>query len=256
MSNFKHNKNLGQHFLVNDEVINLIILSAGDLSSKTVIEIGPGNFALTKHLISRAKKVVAIEIDKRLEKNLINLKNQYSNFDYILEDALKVNPNTIKGENKVLISNLPYNVGTQIYLNYLNNNSNFEYFLLMFQLEVAKRIVAKEKDNNYGRLSIISDLLAKREFLFEVDQKSFSPPPKVKSAVIKIQTFEHPRINVDLKKLENITKLAFQGKRKTIKNSLSQLNINFEELNINPKKRAEELTTEEFCNITNYTNNI
>lgn len=252
MSNFKHNKNLGQHFLVDNEVINLILLSAGDLSDKTVIEIGCGDFALTKHLIQKAKKVVVIEIDKRIEANLEKLKNAHDNFDYIIGDALKVNATEILGENKVLISNLPYNVGTQIYLNYLHNHNDFEYFLLMFQLEVALRISAQVKDNNYGRLSIISDLLAKREFLFEVDQKSFNPPPKVKSAVIKITPFKEPRIKVNLSELEKVTNLAFQGKRKTIRNSLSQLNINFEELGINSKKRAEELTTEEFCHITNH----
>lgn len=248
---FKHNKNLGQHFLVDNEVIDLILLAAGDLSNKTVIEIGVGDFALTKHLISRAKKVVAIEIDTRIEKGLSKLKTEHNNFDYIIGDALKVNPNDIEGENKVLISNLPYNVGTQIYLNYLHMQDSFEYLLLMFQLEVAKRITANVGDNNYGRLSIVSDLLAKREFLFEVDQKSFNPPPKVKSAVIKVKPFKKPRLDVDLVKLEKVTNLAFQGKRKTIRNSLSQLNIDFENLGINPKKRAEELFLEEFCKITN-----
>lgn len=251
MTNFKHNKNLGQHFLVDMEVINLILLSAGDLSNKTVIEIGVGDFALTKYLIKKAKKVVAIEIDKRIEKGLADLKNKHDNFDYIIGDALQINPLDIKEDNKVLISNLPYNVGTQIYLNYLHLQDNFEYLLLMFQLEVAKRITAKVGDNNYGRLSIVSDLLSKREFLFEVDQKSFSPPPKVKSAVIKIHPFDKPRIDVDLKKLERVTNLAFQGKRKTIRNSLSQLELNFDELNINSQKRAEELSTEEFCKIAN-----
>jgi 16S rRNA (adenine1518-N6/adenine1519-N6)-dimethyltransferase len=251
MNNFKHNKNLGQHFLIDEEVINLILLSAGDISNKTVIEIGVGNFALTKHLISKAKKVFAIEIDNRIEKGLQELKNNHNNFDYLIGDALKINPLEIEGENKVLISNLPYNVGTQIYLNYLHLQNKFEYLLLMFQLEVAKRITANVGDNNYGRLSIVSDLLAKREFLFEVDQKSFRPAPKVKSAVIKIYPFAKPRINVDLKKLEKVTNLGFSLRRKTIRNSLLQLNINFDALDINPQKRAEELYLEDFCKIAN-----
>ncbi|MDR2008744.1 MAG: 16S rRNA (adenine(1518)-N(6)/adenine(1519)-N(6))-dimethyltransferase RsmA [Alphaproteobacteria bacterium] len=252
MNNFKHNKDFGQHFLIDEEIINLIVLSAGDLSNKTVIEIGPGNFAITKPLLQKAKKVIAIEIDKRLEPNLISLKNQHTNFDYIMGDALHLDANALEGDNKVLISNLPYNVGTQIYLNYLMQAKNFEYFLLMFQLEVAKRITANTDDSHFGRLSLISDLLAKREFLFEVLPSSFNPPPKVKSAVIKISPFANPRINVDIKNLEKITNMAFNGRRKTIKNSLEELNLNFAELDINPKKRPQELSLEEFCRIANY----
>ncbi|MDR0485009.1 MAG: 16S rRNA (adenine(1518)-N(6)/adenine(1519)-N(6))-dimethyltransferase RsmA [Alphaproteobacteria bacterium] len=251
MNKFKHNKDFGQHFLIDNEIINLIMLSAGDLTNKTVIEIGPGNFAITKPLLVKAKKVIAIEIDKRIEPNLVALKKQHDNFDYIMGDALHINPNLITGENKVLISNLPYNVGTQIYLNYLQQSKDFEYFLLMFQLEVAKRITANVGDSHFGRLSLISDLLSKREFLFEVAPTSFNPPPQVVSAVIKVSPLSKPRIEVDINNLEKITNMAFSGKRKTIKNSLGKLNLDFEALNINPQKRPQELSLEEFCKISN-----
>ncbi|MCL2566927.1 MAG: 16S rRNA (adenine(1518)-N(6)/adenine(1519)-N(6))-dimethyltransferase RsmA [Alphaproteobacteria bacterium] len=251
MNNFKHNKDFGQHFLIDENIINLIMLSAGDLTNKTVIEIGPGNFAITKPLLQKAKKVIAIEIDKRLEPNLISLTKLHNNFEYIIGDALHINSNLLADDNKVLISNLPYNVGTQIYLNYLLNAVDFEYFLLMFQLEVAKRITAITGDSHFGRLSLISDLLAKREFLFTVAPSSFNPPPQVNSAVIKISPFKNPRINVDIKNLEKITNLAFNGRRKTIKNSLGELNLDFTELNINPQKRPQELSLEDFCKIAN-----
>ncbi len=253
--NFKTKKSLGQHFLVDKSVIDAIIVAAGDLSEKLVIEIGPGNLALTKELVKKAKKVISIEIDERLIDNLSNLAKENQNFHYIIGDALTINPNIFTNEKKVLIANLPYNIGTQIYLNYLLLGDQFDFFILMFQLEVAKRIIAYPKQANYGRLSIISDLLAKREFLFEVTKHSFSPPPKVTSAVIKITPFKLPRIQTNISTLENLTKLAFQTRRKILKNSIKSLNIDFDHIHINPQKRAEELSTEDFCKIANYLDN-
>jgi 16S rRNA (adenine1518-N6/adenine1519-N6)-dimethyltransferase len=252
---FNTKKSLGQHFLVDIPTIDQII-RLSNINGKDIVEIGPGNGSLTTELVKHAKTIVAIEKDVELVPFLNNLKLKYTNFDYIVEDALKLNPIDLKNQPSILISNLPYNVGTEIYLKYLhfnfdNNKKQFEYLILMFQLEVAKRIVANVGDRNYGRLSIISKLLANCEILLDVDKNCFNPAPKVQSAVIKVSLLDKPRYDVNLKKLQLVTAMAFNGRRKTIKNSLQQLNLNLEEIGINFNKRAEELTLEEFCLIAN-----
>ncbi len=252
---FKHKKFLGQHFLVNQEVISNIIFACDKINEKNIIEIGPGNLALTSTLVENAKTVLAIEKDSSLRPVLEGLKKNKNNFDYIITDALKFDIKSKLKDTNILVSNLPYNVGTQIYLDYLflahHNPGLFDYFVLMFQKEVALRICAKEEDNNYGRLSIISNLLADCEILFEVTPDNFNPPPKVDSAVIKVTPLKQKRINVDINKLEKITQLGFSLRRKTIRNSLKNLNIDFEKLGINPQKRAEELSLAEICLLAN-----
>ncbi len=257
-TSLKTKKSLGQHFLVDESVINNIIFNCDDLANSSVLEIGPGDCALTTHLIANAKKVFALEKDERLTTTLTILKANNNNFDFKITDALIENPYSFfeTSQHNILVSNLPYNVGTKIFLNYLFNNIKkeyikFDFFILMFQKEVAKRIVALPKDNNYGRLSIITQLLADTSYLFDVDQNSFSPPPKVKSGVIKVTPLEKPRYNVDICTLEAITQHAFNTRRKTIKNALKKYNFNFEALNIDPKKRPEELSLEEYCILAN-----
>ncbi|UQY80838.1 Ribosomal RNA small subunit methyltransferase A [Candidatus Hepatincola sp. Av] len=248
---FYTKKSLGQHFLINEFVIHKIIAAAGNLTNKTVIEIGPGNLALTQQLVKQAKCVFAIEKDKRLTAKLEDFKAKYSNFNYAIADSLTYEDN-LSG-TKVLISNLPYNIGTQIFLNYLfkAKQSNFEYFILMFQKEVALRITATVGSKSYGRLSIIAQLLSVTELLFDVDKNNFSPAPKVQSSVIKVTPLITPKFEVDIDKLSYVTNLAFQGKRKTLRNSLKKLNINLADLGIDSNKRAEELFLEEFCKIAN-----
>ncbi|MFL1780441.1 16S rRNA (adenine(1518)-N(6)/adenine(1519)-N(6))-dimethyltransferase RsmA [Candidatus Hepatincolaceae symbiont of Richtersius coronifer] len=248
-------KALGQHFLIDSFIINQIILAAGDLSNKNVIEIGPGKGILTKELVLKAKTVFAIEKDERFASLLQDLKDQHNNFDFILTDALKINCLETATHPSVLISNLPYNVGTQIFLNCLmashNSPNKFDCFVLMFQKEVAKRIVAKENDDHYGRLSIFSQLLADVELIFEVAETCFNPPPKVKSAVILVKPLAEMRFAVNIKNLERLTQLAFSGRRKTIRNSLKSLNLDFAALKIDSNKRAEELSLLECCNMAN-----
>lgn len=259
MAKFITKKSLGQHFLKDEAIIANIINSAANLQTTNILEIGPGDLALTQYLIKEAKFVTAIEKDERLETNLKQLKLQHSNFNYIIDDALYLKPQEIITAPAALISNLPYNVGTQIFLNYLlftyNNPNYFTYFLLMFQKEVALRITATPKLNNYGRLSIISHLLADCHYLFDVPKESFSPAPAVSSAVILVKPLQKTRYKVNLPTLEKITTLAFTGKRKTIRNSLKSLNIDFTALNIDPNLRAEEISVQDYCDLANYLDN-
>ncbi len=255
MNLFNKKKSLGQHFLTSNSDINNIIKSCGDLSSKNVLEIGPGNGALTNELIKNAKSLFCIEKDNRLKMMLNILKSNYSNFNYEITDALTFNPSILQPSPHILVSNLPYNVGTQIFLNYLffsiNQPNTFEFFILMFQKEVALRIASKPTDSNYGRLSIIAYLFADIEILFDVDKLSFSPPPKVQSSVLKVLPLKKPRYEVNIKKLVKLTNLAFLSRRKTLKNNLKSLNIDYEKLHINPQKRPQDLSCEDFCKIAN-----
>ena len=131
---FQHNKALGQHFLTDDDIINNIIANSHNLANYNVLEIGPGNGALTIKLLEKSKSVLSIEKDVRLKTHLLLLKEQHANFNFILGDALNLNPLEHIGSPRVLIANLPYNVGTQIFLNYLHEDKalvgNFDYFIL------------------------------------------------------------------------------------------------------------------------------
>ena len=256
MNNFYTKKHLGQHFLINKQIIDDIIHNCPNIQDYTVIEVGPGDLALTNELVLKAKQVFAIEKDETLSAKLEAFKNKHSNFDYKIADAMDIrNIPQITGK-KILVSNLPYNVGTQIYLNYLfyafENQGAFDYFVLMFQKEVALRICAEPRDNNYGRLSIISNLLADVEFLFDVDKDNFNPPPKIMSSVIRVFVNKEKRYNIDIKKLESLTNIAFSGRRKTIKNSLKSLNINWDSLSIDSNKRAEELSLQDYSMILSH----
>ena len=255
MHSFNTKKSLGQHFLTSTNDINAIINCCGDLTHKNVLEIGPGNGALTNQLVKRSKFLFCIEKDERLKIMMDILKSQNHNFNYILADALTFNLLTLENSPNILISNLPYNIGTQIFLNYLffciNQKHNFEFFILMFQKEVALRIASKPSDSNYGRLSIISYLFADIQILFDVDKLAFSPPPKVQSCVIKVSPLKKPRYDVNIKILEKLTNLAFLSRRKTLKNNLKSLNIDYVSLNIDPQKRPQDISCEEFCKIAN-----
>ena len=256
MRNFHTNKSLGQHFLVDNQIINNIIANCGNLINEDVLEIGPGNCALTQHLAKLSKNLLCIEKDSRLNIDLQILKNKHSNFNYIIGDALSIDPLDLNLNPTILVSNLPYNVGTQIFLNYLfatlGKDNRMKKFILMFQKEVALRIMAQPSSSNYGRLSIITHLLANTHYLFDVPPNAFNPPPKVTSCVIAIEPLHTPRFNVNINKLEKITNLSFANRRKTIKNNLKTLNVDFDLLNIDSQKRPQDLSCEDFCNIANH----
>jgi 16S rRNA (adenine1518-N6/adenine1519-N6)-dimethyltransferase len=255
MTKFETKKSLGQHFLIDNNVINTIINSCIDINKLNTLEIGPGNCALTNILIQKAKHLFCIEKDERLQPMLNIMKTQHNNFDFIIDDALHFDANNLTILPNILISNLPYNVGTQIYLNYLLNtlqHHNMQYFILMFQKEVAYRIMAKPSSSNYGRLSIISNVLADIELVCLAPSNCFAPAPKVDSAVIKVVPLHKTRYNVDINILEKLTNIAFLAKRKTIRNNLKNLDINLENLNINPQLRPQDISVEDYCKMANY----
>ncbi len=249
---FKHKKSFGQVFLKNDIIVSKIVNSIPEIENKNIIEIGPGEGVLTKKILEKnPKKLLCIEKDKFLVTNLQKIQQKHpNNFTYKIEDATKTNFQELP-EYSTIVSNLPYNAGTLIYLNLVLHAPNITEMVLMFQKEVAKRIVAKASASGYGRLSIISELFCKRNYLFDVSKENFYPIPKVDSGVLYIKKLAKPIFDVDLPKLETVTKIAFGGRRKMIRVSMKKLNINWQKLGIDEQKRAENLTLEEFCKIAN-----
>lgn len=249
-------KSLGQHFLTDQNLLDKIVRHAGKIIDSTVLEIGPGPGGLTRSILQhKPKKLIVIEKDRRCITILNEVKNQYSDILEIIEnDALKISASNLNTDRKItVISNLPYNIGTKILLNFLNELENIESMTLMFQKEVAERIVAQPKRNSYGRLSIICQWLCKTELLFDISPNAFIPPPKVDSSVVSIIPREKPLYDAKRSVLEKICEVTFGKRRKMLRSSLKSILSKPEEIleiaEINPQSRPEELSIEQFCKL-------
>jgi 16S rRNA (adenine1518-N6/adenine1519-N6)-dimethyltransferase len=242
-------KSLGQHFLLDANLTDRIARSAGSLEGKRVIEIGPGPGGLTRSILANEPEALyAIERDRRCIEALGELQSAYPSKLHIVDaDALKVELSSIADAPYVIMSNLPYNIGTALLIKWLANLQDVDRMVLMFQKEVAERISAAPGTPEYGRLSIITQWLCEARFLFNVDARAFTPPPKVMSAVVEIIPREKPLAEAKFGKLEAVTRAAFGQRRKMLRSSLKSLNINPADVGIDPQKRAEQLTIEEFC---------
>ncbi|MGV3278844.1 16S rRNA (adenine(1518)-N(6)/adenine(1519)-N(6))-dimethyltransferase RsmA [Rickettsiales bacterium LUAb2] len=249
-NNFQTKKYLGQHLLIDNNIINQIINCAANISELNVVEVGPGTGNLTKALLPHVRSLTAIEKDTTTLSFLTEIKNNYPDkFNFILGDALKINLLDLKPTPNAIIANLPYNVGTLMFCNWLEICQSFKYFILMFQLEVAERITAKQGDNHYGRLALFTKLFGDAQLLFKVSKNCFMPPPKVDSAVIIFTPHLTP-LDINVKLFETITNAAFNQRRKMLRQSLKQFNFEFNNLNINPEHRPENLSFADFCNLT------
>ncbi len=258
---FYTKRSLGQNFIFDLNVTTKIVRYAGPLEGRLVIEVGPGVGSLSRPiLLGGAEKFIAIEKDERTLPILKNLEElSHGKFEVLSEDALNVDYRKLKEQYGLpvkVIANLPYNVGTELLLKWLENIDLFESLTLMFQREVAERICAKPGDEAYGRLSIISQLLADCQIMFDVAPTVFFPPPKVYSSIVNITPYEKPKFEVDLNKLKNVTRHAFSQRRKSIRNSLKgafgeRIEEVLKELNIDSNLRAENLSVEQFCKLAN-----
>ncbi|WP_316861271.1 16S rRNA (adenine(1518)-N(6)/adenine(1519)-N(6))-dimethyltransferase RsmA [uncultured Cohaesibacter sp.] len=253
-------KSLGQNFLLDLNLTCRIARSAGDLSNHTIIEVGPGPGGLTRALLHEgAKKVIAIEMDPRAMGALEEIADHYpSRLDIIQGDALKVPMADLVPTGPVrIVANLPYNVGTQLLLNWLEIDPwppFYESLTLMFQKEVAERITATEEDKAYGRLGVIAGWRTNAEKLFDVARECFSPPPKVTSSIVHLTPKEKP-LPCKLKYLEQVTAAAFGQRRKMLRQSLKSLNVDhlalIEEACLEPTQRAETVPIEGFVTMAN-----
>lgn len=253
-------KSLGQNFLLDLNLTSRIARSAGDLTEATVLEIGPGPGGLTRALLAAgARKVVAIEKDARCLPALADIASHYPGRLEVIEgDALQLDPVSLTGGGVVrIVANLPYNVGTQLLLNWITTPQwppFWSSLTLMFQKEVGERITAEPGTKAFGRLGVLASWRCHRGILFDISPKAFTPPPKVTSAVVHLTPRADP-LPCDLKSLEKITAAAFGQRRKMLRASLKPLSRDAERLietaGIKPTARAEEIDIEGFVRLAN-----
>lgn len=251
-------KSLGQNFLLDLNLTQKIARSAGPLDEATVIEVGPGPGGLTRAILSLgAKKLIAIERDPRCLPALAEIADHYPGRLEVIEgDALKVEFAALAAEGPVkIIANLPYNVGTQLLLNWLLPGSwppFWESLTLMFQKEVGQRIVADENDDHYGRLGVLAGWRTDAHMVFDVPPQAFTPPPKVTSTVVHLSPKLEP-MACDVANLEKVTQAAFGQRRKMLRQSLKPLGGEalLTKAGIDSSRRAETLSVEEFVRLAN-----
>ena len=248
-------KSLGQNFLNNKNIIDIIVNSGDIKKNDTILEVGPGTGNLTEKILSKnPKKIFAIEKDKYLTKKL----NEKFKGKIILinEDILKIDEKKYSDNPMIVFGNLPYNISTQIlvkWIRYNNLKNIFKRFILMFQKEVAERIIAETDSKNYGRLSVLSSWKLKIEKITDVSPESFYPIPKVKSTVLLIEPKKEYFNLKNSKNLEHITNIFFNQRRKMIKKPLNILFKNVNEiskkLNININDRPQNLSSLKYFEI-------
>jgi 16S rRNA (adenine1518-N6/adenine1519-N6)-dimethyltransferase len=251
-------KSLGQNFLLDLNLSRRIARAAGPLEGYSVVEVGPGPGGLTRALLSEgADKVIAVEKDSRAIPALNEIAAAFPNrLSIIGEDALTVEwRNIVSGKVKI-IANLPYNIATLLLTGWLTGEPWppwYESMTLMFQKEVADRIIAAPGSKTYGRLSVLAQWRSKAVRLFDIDRRAFTPPPNVTSSVVKITPAEPCIDNCRVKDLERVTAHAFGQRRKMLRSSLKGLSPDSDGLlsaaGINPSLRAEQLTVADFCRL-------
>ena len=248
MNKVRAKKYLGQHFL-NDEAIAKAITDLLSKDAKKVVEVGPGMGVLTKFLILKNIDLKLAEIDKE---SILYLMLHYPQLEkQIIEaDFLKLNLPEEIGEQFALIGNFPYNISSQILFIVFENKDLISEVIGMFQKEVAERIVAK-KGKQRGILSVLLQAYYDIEYCFTVNEDVFSPPPKVKSGVIKLSRNKVKQLPCDEKLFKQIVKVGFNQRRKTLRNALKSFSLESELAHTDLlKKRAEQLSVEDFITIT------
>ncbi|WP_137933815.1 16S rRNA (adenine(1518)-N(6)/adenine(1519)-N(6))-dimethyltransferase RsmA [Mesorhizobium comanense] len=253
---------LGQNFLLDLNLTGKIARSAGDLTGATVIEVGPGPGGLTRALLSDgARRVVAIERDERCLAALAEVSAHYPDrLEVISGDALKTDfaaiASAAEGHGPVrIVANLPYNIGTELLVRWLTVTEWPPFYVsmtLMFQREVAQRIVAAPGSDAYGRLGVLAGWRTQARIVFDVPPQAFTPPPKVTSSVVHLEPRAAP-LAADVKKLGRVTEAAFGQRRKMLRQSVKSLGGEalLERAGIDPTRRAETLSVEEFVRLTN-----
>ena len=261
------NKSLGQNFLISNEAVEKIINASDIKENDMVIEIGPGLGTLTKFLLQKAKKVLCVELDKKMIKILNDRFSDYNNFELINEDILKVNLKKIIEDNKKteqianvkIVANLPYYITTPIIMKLLEEKLDIESITVMIQKEVADRLIEIPGGKNTGAITYTVYYYCESEKIIEVPNNSFIPEPDVTSEVIKMNLRKEPAVKIQEPKIMfMIIKSAFMQRRKTLLNALTNTKIFvnkneglsiLKKLNLNENIRAEELSIQDFANI-------
>ena len=252
----KAKKQLGQNFLLDLNLTAKIARQAGDLSGTDVLEIGPGPGGLTRGLLAEgARHVLAIEKDERALPALAEIAEAYpGRLTVIHGDALQVDPLAHLTPPIRIAANLPYNVGTELLVRWLTPPQwppFWQSLTLMFQKEVAERIVAKPGNKAYGRLALLAQWRTDARVVMHLPPEAFVPPPKIHSAVVHLTALPEPRYPADPAVLSRVTAAAFNQRRKMLRSSLKglhpQIEAMLEQVGIPPPARAEEIGLEKFC---------
>ncbi|GIV27629.1 MAG: ribosomal RNA small subunit methyltransferase A [Bacteroidia bacterium] len=246
----KPKKYFGQHFLNNPHIAEKIVQSFLKYPQHFTIEIGAGTGVLTEKLIQclPKKKFVAIDIDEE-SINYLRIKFPEHSEQFLLEDFLNSNyiQLLLSNQKTNIIGNFPYNISSQILFKVLEHKNNVEFLIGMFQKEVAERICSQPGNKDYGILSVLIQTFYKTSYLFTVNEGSFNPPPKVKSAVISLEN-KHFQLPVSEKLFFDVVKTAFQQRRKTLRNSLKKWSSTITLPYLD--KRPEQLHFEQFIELT------
>ncbi|MBF9037035.1 16S rRNA (adenine(1518)-N(6)/adenine(1519)-N(6))-dimethyltransferase RsmA [Rhodobacterales bacterium LSUCC0246] len=257
--NLRAKKSLGQNFLLDLNLTTKIARIAGDLSACDVLEIGPGPGGLTRGLLAEeARRVVAIEKDARCLPALAEIAAAYPDRLTVLnDDALAVDWAAHLKPPIRIVANLPYNVGTELLIRWLIPPvwpPQWSSLTLMFQREVAERIVAREGSKAYGRLAVLAQWRCEARIALNLPPEAFTPPPKVSSAVVHLTALEAPKFPADQKVLERVVAKAFNQRRKMLRASLKGLCPDIEDrilaAGLRPTDRAETVSLEGFCALT------
>jgi 16S rRNA (adenine1518-N6/adenine1519-N6)-dimethyltransferase len=246
-------KGLGQNFLLDLNLTGRIARAAGRLDHATIVEIGPGPGGLTRALLAAgAHRVVAIERDPRCLAALEELAAAHpGRLQLAGADALTLDPVELAEPPRKIVANLPYNIATPLLLGWLERVGEYESLTLMFQREVAERLVAEPRSKPYGRLSVLVQWLTEVAILFDIPPRAFVPRPKVTSSLVQILPRAEPIAHAAKPALERVTAAAFGQRRKMLRTSLKPLGLPVEKLlesaEVAPTARAEELTVAEFC---------
>ena len=249
-------KALGQNFLFDEHLLDRIAAVPGDLSGKQVLEVGPGPGGLTRALLRAGARVTAIEMDRRCLPALAELGEAFPGQLRVIEgDALKLDhAELMGGEPFAVLSNLPYNVGTALFVRWLGGEHwppLWTSLTLMFQQEVAQRIAAQPAGSAYGRLAVLAQWRSTAKLAMKVHRSAFTPPPKVMSAIVHVEPGTMPE-GVSARMLERLTEAAFGQRRKMLRQSLKGVPgavETLEKLGIDPQRRAETVTVAEFVEL-------
>ena len=244
-------KKWGQNFLVDNNLLEKIIKTINIKDTEHVLEIGPGQGALSEKLVEVAKSLSMVEIDPDLIERL-KVHEKLSGLTIINQDILKVDLESLSIDSPVVVGNIPYNITSPIIFWLIDHFDHWDRAYLMVQKEVAQRLTASIGTKDYSRVTVMTSLFFDIEICFSISPNVFLPKPKVQSAFISItKRLDFDQKNVNVKKFSQVVRMAFNQRRKMLRNSLSTLTINSDKCNIDFTRRPEELTVDEFIDISN-----
>ena len=256
-SGHRARKRFGQNFLIDQGIINHILRSVGPKETDNIVEIGPGQGAITGGILDVCPRLNVIELDRDLVPVLLAQFAKYREFKIHQCDALKFDFSELYSEDAGplrVVGNLPYNISTPLIFHLLSFKEKIADMHFMLQKEVVLRLAAKPGDKNYGRLGIMAQYYCEVDNLFEVPPESFDPAPKVDSAIVRLTPYQKLPYTADnIDNLDLLVKTAFSQRRKTLRNALKQLvsDEEAERVNLDLSKRAETISLEQFVNYSN-----